>query len=82
MSSQSEKHTTYGLPERYLNRCILGVGGMKEVLICTDKESRRRVAVAIPRQDDPDDYEKFMEDSGINGQVMDILDKMNLSNNY
>ena len=32
MNSQSQKHVTYGLPEKYLNRCILGVGGMKGVV--------------------------------------------------
>ena len=65
----SEKHHQYGLPEKYLNSCILGVGGMKEVLVCTDKESRRRVAVAIPRQEDPEEYRKFMEEARLTARL-------------
>lgn len=65
----SEKHHQYGLPEKYLNSCVLGVGGMKEVLVCTDKESRRRVAVAIPRMDDPEEYQKFLEEARLTARL-------------
>ena len=65
----SEKHHRYGLPEKYLNSCILGVGGMKEVLVCTDKESRRRVAIAIPRMEDPEEYKKFLEEARLTARL-------------
>lgn len=65
----SEKHQQYGLPEKYLNSCVLGVGGMKEVLICTDKESRRRVAVAIPRLNTPGEYQKFLEEARLTARL-------------
>jgi serine/threonine protein kinase len=65
----SEKHQKYGLPEKYINGCILGIGGMKEVLVCTDKESRRRVAVAIPRQDDPAEYQKFLDEARLTARL-------------
>lgn len=65
----TEKQQNYGLPEKYLSGCILGVGGMKEVLVCTDKESRRRVAIAIPNQDTPDDYRKFLEEARLTARL-------------
>lgn len=65
----TEKHQQYGLPEKYMNSCILGIGGMKEVLVCTDKESRRRVAVAIPRQNDQEEYRRFLEEARLTARL-------------
>lgn len=65
----SEKHHLYGLPEKYINSCILGIGGMKEVLICTDRVSRRRVAIAIPRQNTPDECQKFLEEARLTARL-------------
>ncbi|MBQ9770564.1 MAG: serine/threonine protein kinase [Lentisphaeria bacterium] len=65
----SEKHHSYGLPDKYVNSCILGVGGMKEVLICTDRESLRRVAVAIPRVNDPEENRKFLEEARLTARL-------------
>ena len=65
----SEKHQNYGLPEKYVNSCILGIGGMKEVLICTDRESLRRVAVAIPRVNDPEENRKFLEEARLTARL-------------
>ena len=65
----TEKQRQYGLPEKYLPGCILGVGGMKEVLVCTDKESRRRVAIAIPNQDKEDDCRKFLEEARLTARL-------------
>lgn len=69
MSENQQRYLNYGLPEKYLNPNILGVGGMKEIIVCTEKESRRRVALAIPRFDDPQEQKKFMDEARLTARL-------------